>query len=36
MLKAVPDKLGGAVCMLGSMAILFLLPTVDYSPMPGN
>jgi quinol-cytochrome oxidoreductase complex cytochrome b subunit len=36
MLKAVPSKLGGAICMVGAMAILLLMPALDFSPLPGN
>ncbi|TCZ63276.1 cytochrome b [Roseicella aquatilis] len=32
-LRAVPDKLGGVVMMFGSIAILFVLPWLDTSPV---
>lgn len=32
-LRAVPDKLGGVVLMFGSIAILFVLPWLDTSPV---
>ncbi|MGG5817331.1 cytochrome b [Falsiroseomonas sp. HW251] len=32
-LRAVPDKLGGVVLMFGSIAILFILPWLDTSPV---
>jgi ubiquinol-cytochrome c reductase cytochrome b subunit len=30
-LRSVPDKLGGVLCMLGSILVLFFLPTLDIS-----
>ena len=32
-LRAVPDKLGGVVLMFGSIAVLFVLPWLDKSPV---
>ena len=32
-LRAVPDKLGGVVAMFGAIAILFVLPWLDRSPV---
>jgi len=33
MLRAVPDKLGGFICMAAAIAILFVLPWLDRSPV---
>ncbi|MGS2724186.1 ubiquinol-cytochrome c reductase [Porticoccus sp. GXU_MW_L64] len=33
MLRAVPDKLGGFICMGAGVAVLFLLPWLDKSPV---
>ena len=33
MLRAVPDKLGGVITMFGAVAILFVLPWLDRSPV---
>ncbi len=30
-LRAIPDKLGGVICMFGSIAVLFVLPWLDTS-----
>jgi ubiquinol-cytochrome c reductase cytochrome b subunit len=30
-LRAIPDKLGGVICMFGSIALLFVLPWLDTS-----
>jgi ubiquinol-cytochrome c reductase cytochrome b subunit len=32
-LRAVPDKLGGVVLMFGAIAVLFILPWLDRSPV---
>ena len=32
-LRAVPDKLGGVILMFGSIAVLFILPWLDTSPV---
>ena len=32
-LRAVPDKLGGVLAMFGAIAILFILPWLDKSPI---
>ena len=32
-LRAVPDKLGGVIAMFGSIAVLFVLPWLDTSPV---
>jgi ubiquinol-cytochrome c reductase cytochrome b subunit len=32
-LRAVPDKLGGVLLMFGSIAVLFVLPWLDTSPV---
>ncbi len=32
-LRSVPNKLGGVACMFGSIAILFILPWLDTSPV---
>ncbi|MCR9256422.1 MAG: cytochrome b/b6 [Alphaproteobacteria bacterium] len=32
-LRAIPDKLGGVIAMFGSIAVLFILPWLDRSPV---
>ena len=32
-LRAVPDKLGGVLAMFGAIAVLFILPWLDRSPI---